>query len=160
MSFKIRPAMSKDVFIVLEFIKELAEYENLLDEVEADEVGLNSYLFSENPSAFVLLAELDDKPIGFALYHYNFSTFTGKPGLHVEDLYIRDEHRGKGYGKKLLGFLAKKTVAENLGRMEWWVLDWNKPSIDVYKSIGAKQMNEFIIQRLAGSKLKTFAEAN
>jgi GNAT superfamily N-acetyltransferase len=153
----IRPATASDTRLILELIKELASYEKLAHEVVADESTLHASLFSENSNAHALIAEEDSKPIGFALYFYNFSTFLGRKGLYLEDLYIRPDYRGRGYGRQVLRYLAKQAVVENCGRMEWWVLDWNEPSIHFYKSLGAVPMDEWTVFRLDEEKLKALA---
>jgi GNAT superfamily N-acetyltransferase len=155
--FKIRPAQAGEAGLVLEFIKRLAEYEKCSDEVVADEVTLHHSLFVER-SAEVIFAEEDGVVIGFALFFHNFSTFVGRKGLYLEDLFIVPEKRGKGYGKALLKYLAKLAVERNCGRMEWICLDWNQPAIKVYRSIGAVPMDEWTVQRLGEQALKHFAE--
>ena len=155
--FKIRPAQAGEAGLVLEFIKRLAEYEKCSDEVVADEVTLHHSLFVER-SAEVIFAEEDGVVIGFALFFHNFSTFVGRKGLYLEDLFIVPEKRGKGYGKDLLKNLAKLAVERNCGRMEWICLDWNQPAIKVYRSIGAVPMDEWTVQRLGEQALKHFAE--
>lgn len=155
--FIIRFAEEKDVHLILEFIKELADYEKLLDEVVATEDILRESLFVRK-AAEVVIGEYKGKPIGFALFFHNFSTFLGKPGIYLEDLYIRPEMRGRGYGKSLLSFLAKLGLERNCGRFEWWCIDWNQPSIEFYKSIGAKPMDEWTVYRLHGNALTELAE--
>ncbi len=155
-NFKIRFAEESDVKLILDFIKELADYEKLLHEVVATEEILRESLFERN-AAEVIIAEYKGEPIGFALFFHNFSTFLGKPGLYLEDLYIRPEMRGRGYGKKLLAFLAKLALERNCGRFEWWCIDWNKPSIDFYKSIGAIPMDEWTVFRVDESALINLA---
>ncbi|HKL75524.1 MAG TPA: GNAT family N-acetyltransferase [Halanaerobiales bacterium] len=154
--FNIRFAQRKDTELVLKFIKELADYEELLDEVIADEETLEESLF-DREMAEVIIAEYKDKPVGFALFFHNFSTFLGKPGIYLEDLYVKPEYRGNGFGKKLLAFLADLTVKRDCGRLEWWVLDWNKSSIDFYESLGAKAMDEWTVYRLTGKSLQELA---
>ena len=144
----IRTATEKDVGLILHFIESLADYERLRHEVVASEKTLNDTLFCENPSAYVIIGELDGVPSGFALYFYNYSTFLAKPGIFLEDLYVNEESRGSGLGKALLIYLAKKAKAEKCGRFEWNVLDWNKPAIDFYTSIGAKPTDEWTGYRL------------
>ncbi|NLC03412.1 MAG: GNAT family N-acetyltransferase [Tissierellia bacterium] len=150
--FKIRFATENDIGLILDFIKELAEYEKLLNEVVATEEVLKESLF-EKKAAEVVIAEYKGQPVGFALFFHNFSTFIGRPGLYLEDLYIRPEMRGKGYGKILLAFLAKLALERNCGRFEWWCIDWNQPSIDFYKSIGAIPMDEWTVFRVADEAL-------
>ena len=155
--FKIRIAVEKDTGTILSFIKELAVYEKLLHEVKADEKMLQYNLF-EKKYAEVIIADLDSVPVGFALFFHNFSTFLGKPGIYLEDLYVKKEFRGRGYGKKLLSHLAKLTIERDCGRLDWSVLDWNKPAIEFYKSIGAELKNEWIITRVSGEQLLKLAE--
>ncbi|MGM0411049.1 MAG: N-acetyltransferase family protein [Bacillota bacterium] len=154
--FNIRFAKREDTPLIFEFIKELADYEELLDEVIADEETLENSLF-DREMAEVIFAEYNGEEVGFALFFHNFSTFLGKPGIYLEDLYVKPEYRGKGFGKKLLSFLADLTVKRDCGRLEWWVLDWNKSSIDFYESLGAKAMDEWTVYRLTGESLKNLA---
>lgn len=153
-ALRIRDAVAADAPLLMTLIRELAEYERMLDEVEADEASLARHLFGPSPSAHAIIAEVDGTPIGFALYFYNFSTFVGKPGLYLEDLYVRPGHRGLGAGKALLLHLVGKAVAEGCGRMEWSVLDWNTPSIEFYEALGARAMKEWIGYRLDEKALK------
>ena len=145
--FNIRKANESDTPIIFDLIKKLAVYEKLENDVITSLEELRENIFSKN-FAKVLIAEEDEKPVGFALYFYNFSTFVGKPGIYLEDLFVEPEHRGKGYGKSLLIELSKIAKAENCGRFEWSVLDWNTPSIEFYKSLGAKPMDEWTVFRL------------
>lgn len=154
--FKIRFAEEKDVKLILDFIKELADYEKLLNEVVATEEILKETLF-ELKAAEVIIGEHDGVPIGFALFFHNFSTFLGRPGLYLEDLYIRPEMRGRGYGKILLSFLAKLALDRKCGRFEWWCIDWNEPSINFYKSIGAMPMDEWTVYRVDNNALTDLA---
>ena len=156
-NFNIRPAQPEEAGLVLAFIKKLAEYEKCSDEVVADEATLYESLFVEH-SAEVVFAEEDGEVIGFALFFHNFSTFVGRKGLYLEDLFILPEKRGKGYGKALLKYLANLAVERNCGRMEWICLDWNQPALKVYRSIGAIPMDEWTVQRLDEQALKQFAE--
>ncbi len=156
-NFTIKSATRADVPLILSFIKELAEYEKLAHEVVATEELLAESLFGEDSPAKVIFAYLDNKAVGFALYFYNFSTFLGKPGLYLEDLYVKPEVRGQGIGKKILAYLAFIAKQKNCGRFEWWVLDWNKPALDFYKSIGAKPMDEWTVQRVTGKALDELA---
>ena len=158
-NFTIRKAEPVDVPLILSFIKELAVYEKMLDEVVATEELLKEWIFDKG-KAEVILGEADGEPIGFALFFHNFSTFVGRGGLYLEDLYIRPEHRGKGFGKSMLTYLAKIAVERGCGRMEWSCLDWNTPSIDFYLSLGAKPMDGWTIYRLAGGTLKNVAESS
>ena len=156
-NFKIRFAGKEDVPLVLSFIKELADYENLLDQVVATEELLNEWLFEKN-KAEVLIGELDGKPVGFALFFHNFSTFLGRSGVYLEDLFIQPEARGRGLGKILLTQLGKIAVERGCGRLEWWCLDWNKPSIDFYLSMGAKPMSDWTVFRIDGETLAKMAK--
>ncbi len=155
--FKIRFAGEKDVPLILNFIRELAEYEKLLHEVVATEEILMESLFKRKV-AEVIIGEYKGEPIGFALFFHNFSTFLGKPGIYLEDLYIKPEMRGKGYGKILLAFLAKLCKDRDCGRFEWWCIDWNEPSIEFYKSIGAIPMEEWTVYRVEGEKLNSLSK--
>jgi GNAT superfamily N-acetyltransferase len=146
--FKIRPARSGDVPIILELIRDLATYERAPNEVVATEELLVDVLFGERPAAEVLLAFEGELPVGFAVYFYNFSTWLGRPGLYLEDLFVKPEKRGKGYGRALLVELAKIARDRGCGRMEWAVLDWNEPAIKFYRSLGAKPMDEWTVFRL------------
>lgn len=156
-NLSFRYANRSDVGLILGFIKELAEYENMLDEVIATEDLLIEWLFEKNKGE-VIFGIVDGKEIGFALFFHNFSTFLGRAGLYLEDLYIKPEYRGFGYGKAILKELAKIAADRGCGRLEWWCLDWNKPSINFYKSIGAEPMDEWTVYRLAGETLKKMAE--
>lgn len=153
MGLNFRYANSDDTALILSFIKELAEYEQMLDEVVATEELLNEWLF-EKKKAEVIFALVDGKEIGFALFFHNFSTFLGRSGIYLEDLYIKPEYRGKGYGKALFKQLAKIAVERKCGRLEWWCLDWNKPSINFYLSLGAKAMDDWTVYRITGDTLK------
>lgn len=155
--FNIRPARPDEAGLVLEFIKRLADYEKCADEVVADEATIRQSLFVEH-SAEVVFAEEDGVAIGFALFFHNFSTFVGRKGLYLEDLFIIPEKRGRGYGKALLKYLARTAVERNCGRMEWICLDWNQPALNVYRSIGAVPMDEWTVQRLSETALKQFAD--
>lgn len=151
--FMIRKAERGDVPLVLDFIKKLANYERLAHEVIATGEELEKHLFGAHKVAEVVFGYYQDLPVGFALYFYNFSTFLGKPGIYLEDLFVLEEHRGRGFGKALLAYLAKLAVEKNYGRLEWAVLDWNEPSIEFYKSLGAKMMEEWIVNRITGDTL-------
>ena len=153
----IRKAREDEAGEVLRFIKLLADYEKLASEVEATEETLYQSLFVRH-EAEVVFAEMDGRKVGFALYFYNFSTFVGRKGLYLEDLFVLPEERGNGYGKALLKHLAATALEQNCGRMEWVCLDWNKPSIDFYLSIGAKPMSDWTIYRLTEKALHEFAE--
>lgn len=156
--FSIRKATVEDVPLVLRFILELAEYEGLAHEVEATEDLLRETLFGNRSSAEVVFACHEGIPVGFALYFQNFSTFQGRPGIYLEDLYVKPAWRGKGYGTALLAFLAKLTVNRNGGRLEWGVLTWNTPAREYYVSIGAKPQERFLLNRVEGQELKRLAE--
>ncbi len=153
MEFKIISAQASHTALILSFIRQLAVYEKLENEVVATEESLASHLF-EKKSAYCMLAFEDDEPVGFALYFFNYSTFLGKKGLYLEDLFIRPEHRGKGYGKKMLLHIARTALDHQCGRMEWSVLNWNEPAIQFYESLGATAMNEWTVYRLTEDKLK------
>lgn len=152
-----RFAREEDVPQILFFIKQLAIYEDMLEEVVATEELLREWIF-EKKSAEVIFAVEDDAPVGFALFFHNFSTFLGRSGVYLEDLFVLPEHRGKGYGKGLLRRLAQIALERGCGRLEWVCLDWNKPSIDFYLSLGAKPMDEWTIYRLAGDTLQRMAD--
>lgn len=154
---KFRYAEEKDVLLILYFIKELAKYEEMLNEVVATEEVLKEWLFDKK-KAEVIFALNDDVEVGFALFFHNFSTFLGRSGVYLEDLYVKPEFRGKGYGKALLKKLAQIAVERGCGRLEWCCLDWNKPSIDFYLSLGAKPMNEWTVYRIAGNTLTQLAK--
>ena len=158
-NIKVRKAIVEDTPLILHFIKQLAIYEKAEDEVIATETDIKNSLFSDSATAYALIALLDDKPAGFAVYFYNYSTWLGKKGIYLEDLFVLPEYRGVGLGKALLKHLAQIAIKNNCGRFEWSVLDWNQPAIDFYKSIGAKPQNEWIIYRLTGDALKEFAES-
>jgi len=160
MNLEIRFATANDVPVILRFIKELAEYEKLSDQVVATEEILCEKLFGDKRYAEVILSYVDNTPVGFALFFHNFSTFLGKPGIYLEDLYVIPEMRGKKIAKKLLAFLAKLTIERDCGRLEWWVLDWNTPALDFYRSIGAVPMDEWTVQRVTGDALINLASAS
>ena len=155
--FTIRHAVETDVPLILRFIKELADYEKLSHEVLATEDDFRRYLFDDKQFAEVVIGEYHSEPVGYALYFYNFSTFLGKPGLYLEDLFVKPEVRGKGFGKALLAYLARLAVDQKCGRFEWAVLDWNEPSIKFYESLGATLMKEWIITRVNGDNLHKLA---
>lgn len=152
-----RYAEEKDVALILNFIKDLADYEKMTDEVVATEELLKEWIF-EKKKAEVIFASDGDTEVGFALFFHNFSTFLGRSGIYLEDLYVRPEYRGRGYGKALLKKLARIAVDRGCGRLEWWCLDWNKPSIDFYLSLGAEPMEDWTVYRIAGDTLKNMAE--
>jgi GNAT superfamily N-acetyltransferase len=153
----LRPAKPEDVPLILAFIQELAEYEHLSHMVVADETALHGSLFCDRPYAEVILADYDGAPAGFALFFHNYSTFLGKPGLYLEDLFVRPSHRKLGIGRALLLALARLALERGCGRYEWSVLDWNTPSIEFYKALGAKPMNEWQLMRATGDDLKAMA---
>ena len=156
-SFNIRPAKETEAGLILEFIKKLADYEKCSDEVVADEATIYNSIFVEK-AAEVIFAEEDGVVIGFALFFHNFSTFVGRKGLYLEDLFIIPEKRNLGYGKAILKYLANIAVERNCGRMEWICLDWNAPSLAFYRSIGAVPMDEWTVQRMHENVVKTFAK--
>ena len=153
----IRYAQESDIPQILFFIRELASYENMLDDVVATEDLLREWIF-EKKKAEVIFAEENSEPVGFALFFHNFSTFLGQAGLYLEDLFVKPEHRGKGIGKALLQRLAQITMERGCGRLEWACLDWNKPSIDFYLSLGAAPMDQWTIYRLTGETLRRMAD--
>jgi GNAT superfamily N-acetyltransferase len=154
----IRLATADDCATILGFIRDLAAYEKLSHEVVADEAGLRATLFGARPGAEVLIAQ-DDEPVGFALFFTSYSTFLAKPGLYLEDLFVRPAARGKGFGKALMIELAKLCVARDYGRFEWSVLDWNEPALAFYRSLGALPQSEWTVQRLTGAPLAALARA-
>ncbi len=151
---RTRPATKADGALVYSFVRDLADYERLLDDVGATQADIECALFGPNPRVFCDIAEWDGAAAGFALWFYNFSTFRGRHGIFLEDLFVRPAFRGKGIGKALLVNLAKRAVAENCARVEWSVLDWNEPSIKFYESLGAIPMEEWSIFRLTGEALR------
>jgi len=157
--FQIRPARVEDVSIILQLIRDLATYERAPNEVSATEEQLIDVLFGERPAAEVLLAFERQSPVGFALYFYNFSTWLGRPGLYLEDLFVKPEKRGKGYGRALLIELAKIARKRECGRMEWAVLNWNEPAIKFYRALGAKPMDEWTVFRLTRDGIARLANA-
>ena len=159
MSLIIRRAVPGEAELVLGFIRELAAYERLAHEVDATPEAIDEALFGDDPRVFCDIAEWDGEPVGFALWFYNFSTFRGRHGIYLEDLFVRDAMRGRGIGKSLLSRLARRCLDEGLTRLEWWVLDWNEPSIAFYRSIGARAMDEWTVQRVTGDALEKLAES-
>ena len=161
MSEKKRPefryAKREDTALILEFIRGLAEYEKMSDQVVADEKTLEEWIF-DRQKAEVIFALADGREVGFALFFHNFSTFLGRAGLYLEDLYVKPEYRGMGYGKAILKKLAAIAVERGCGRLEWWCLDWNQPSIDFYRSLGAEPMSDWTVYRVTGDTLKQLAE--
>jgi GNAT superfamily N-acetyltransferase len=158
-NFAIRAATVGDVPVILELIRALATYERAPNEVTATEQGLVEVLFGEKPAAEVLLAFENETAIGFAVFFHNFSTWLGRPGLYLEDLFVKPEHRGKGYGRALLIHLAKIARERGYGRMEWAVLDWNEPAIEFYRQLGAKPMDEWTVFRLNRDGIAKLADA-
>jgi GNAT superfamily N-acetyltransferase len=157
--FEIRPARVEDVPVILELIRELATYERAPDEVTATEEQLVDVLFGKRPAAEVLLAFEGKSPVGFAVFFYNFSTWLGRPGLYLEDLFVKPEKRGKGYGRALLVDLAKIARDRGCGRMEWAVLNWNDPAIQFYRKLGAKPMDEWTVFRLTRDGIARLAKS-
>jgi len=151
-----RYANESDVNLILMFIKKLAEYEKMSSDVVATEYLLKEWIFDKKKAEVIFVLE-EDKEVGFALFFHNFSTFLGRAGIYLEDLFVLKEYRGKGYGKALLKKLAQIALERGCGRLEWSCLDWNKPSIDFYMSLGAKKMDEWTIYRMAGNELSDFA---
>ena len=152
-----RYAERKDVPLILQFIKDLAEYEKMLEEVVADEATLEGWIFDQK-KAEVIFAMEKGKEVGFALFFHNFSTFLGRAGLYLEDLFVLPEYRGKGYGKQILQKLAAIAVQRKCGRLEWWCLDWNQSSIDFYLSLGAEPMSDWTVYRISGDTLQDLAQ--
>lgn len=153
MTLAIRPVRPGEAGLVLAFVKELAEYEKLLHEVVASEADIAESLFGESPRVFCDIAEWEGEPVGFALWFYTYSTFRGRHGIWLEDLFVRPEQRGRGIGKALMARLAKRCVEEELPRLAWWVLNWNEPSRVFYRSVGAKAQDEWTVKRLEGEAL-------
>jgi GNAT superfamily N-acetyltransferase len=155
----IREATPQDLSLIASLVRELAEYEKLAHQAVATEADFAESLFGPSPKAYALIVEHEGQPAGFAIYFYNYSTFLGRPGIYVEDVFVRPEFRRNGFGRALFKYLAQKAVAEKCGRMEWWVLDWNEPAINFYRGLGAVPMDEWTVQRLTGDALKSFAES-
>ena len=154
---KFRTATEKDVALIFEFIRGIAEYEKMTDDVVANEDLLREWIFEKN-RAEVIFAMEDGVEVGFALFFHNFSTFLGRSGIYLEDLFVKPEYRGRGHGKALICELARITVERGCGRLEWCCLDWNTPSIEFYLSLGARQMNEWTTYRLTGDSLKALVK--
>jgi GNAT superfamily N-acetyltransferase len=154
----LRFAQEADVPLILSFIKKLAEYEKLSHEVVTDEATLRQSLFGERRVAEVIIGDYNDEPVAFALFFHNFSTFLGRPGIYLEDLYVNPAMRGQGIGQMMLTYLAKLAVERGCGRLEWWVLDWNEPAINFYKKLGAQPMDEWTVYRLTGATLAQLAQ--
>jgi len=157
MTRSIRSAVAADLPLIASLIRELAEYEKLAHEVHFDEAVLGEKLFGPRPYAEVLIGEVDGEALGFALFFHNFSTFEGRPGIYLEDLFVQPEARGKGLGKALLAGLARLAAERGCARLEWSVLDWNEPSIGFYRSLGARPMDEWTVMRVDGSALSALA---
>jgi len=155
---KIRPARQEEVGIVLQLIHDLAVYEKAPNEVEATEKELLETIFSRDPKVFCDLVEIDGEIVGMAIWFLNYSTWQGKYGIYLEDLFIKPEFRGRGYGKALLKHLAKVCNEKGYGRFQWWVLDWNSPAIEFYRSLGAVAMDEWTVYRVSGQALKELGE--
>jgi GNAT superfamily N-acetyltransferase len=153
----IEPALEKDVPLILDFIHDLASYEDHLEYFDATEERLRKNVFGESPKAHVLLAYQDGRAVGFAVYFFTFSTFAGLPGLYLEDLFVKPEQRGHGVGRALLAYLARLAKAQNCWRIEWAVLHWNEPALRFYKNLGAVPMNEWAVYRLSGEQLDRLA---
>lgn len=157
---EIKKAQKNDSATILSFINQLAEYEKMSEEVSASVEKIEETLFGQDPKAECVIGYFENKPVGFALFFHNYSTFLGKPGIYLEDLFVIPEMRGKGFGKALLKHLAELAVERNCGRLEWSVLDWNTPAIEFYKSLGAVPMDEWTVFRLTGTSLKNLADKN
>jgi GNAT superfamily N-acetyltransferase len=158
-NFQIQPATAEDVAVIFQLIRELAEYERAPNDAVATEEGLRDVLFGHQASAQVVIAREGGEPVGFAVYFFNFSTWLGRPGLYLEDLFVRPAHRGKGYGRALLVRLAQIAQERGCGRMEWAVLDWNEPAIQFYKKLGAQPMEEWTVFRLTQDRIAALANA-
>ena len=157
-SFKIRSACIEDTALILQMIRELADFEQLVDQVVADEATLRQSLFSDPKGPEVLIAEENGQPVGFVLFFHNFSTFLGRKGVYIEDLYVRAAYRGKGYGELILKEICRLAKMRNCGRVEWWVLDWNERAIHFYKKIGATPMSEWTVFRLAEESINRLSQ--
>jgi GNAT superfamily N-acetyltransferase len=156
-NFIIRAAAENDAAVILSLIKELAQYEHLSHEVEATAEDIRRSLFGDRPVAEALIGEYQGVPVSFALFFYNFSTFVGKPGIYLEDLYVKPEYRSNGFGRRMLAHIARLAQERNCGRFEWSVLDWNKPAIRTYDRLKARPMKEWILYRLTGEALNKLA---
>lgn len=157
--FELREATIDDVPLILDFIRELAEYERLLHEVKADEDTIREGLFGQRRAAEAVIGSLNGDPACFALYFHNFSTFLGQAGIYIEDLFVRPAYRGRGLGRAVFAFLARLAKERGCGRLEWWVLDWNEPALRFYRSMGALPMSDWTVQRLSGEALERLAES-
>ena len=158
LNFAIRTATENDAATILALINDLAEYEKLSHEVEASEADIRKSLFGDRPVAEALIGELDGVPISFALFFHNFSTFLGKPGIYLEDLYVKPDYRGNGFGRRMLAHIARLATERDCGRFEWSVLDWNEPAIRTYDRLNARPMKEWILYRLTGDALNKLAQ--
>jgi GNAT superfamily N-acetyltransferase len=158
MTLTIRKAERGDAGTILTFIRQLADYEKLAHEVVATQADVEAALFGAEPRVFADIAEWDGAPAGFALWFYNFSTFRGRHGIYLEDLFVSPEFRSRGIARALLQNLARRCLAEGLARLEWWVLDWNEPALRFYRSIGAAPMDEWTVQRVTGEALERLSE--
>ena len=156
--FRITPATERDAGTIFYLIKELAEYERLSHQVVATQEDIRKSLFGKRPFAEALIGEYQEVPISFALFFYNFSTFIGKPGIYLEDLYVQPEYRSKGFGRQMLAHIARLAIKRDCGRFEWSVLDWNTPAIQTYDRLNAKPMKEWILYRLTGEALAELAK--
>lgn len=156
--FTLRHATNVDVSLILDFIRRLAEYEKLAETVTATEEAIRDTLFGERIYAEAIIGEYNEKPVAFAIFFHNYSTFLAKPGIYLEDLFVLPEYRGKGFGRAMLSYLAKIALKRDCGRLEWSVLNWNEPALNFYKSLGAIQMNEWITERLSGEDLLKLSE--
>lgn len=154
---QIRSAQPSDVSTILRFIRELAEFEKLAHMVATTEEILSNSLFGNDAKAYCLIAEHEGEAAGFCIYFYNFSTFLGRPGIYIEDIYVTPSHRSAGLGRRFFEYLAAKATAEQCGRLEWWVLDWNQRAIDFYKRLGAEPMDEWTVYRISGDGLTNLA---
>jgi GNAT superfamily N-acetyltransferase len=158
-SLHIRSARSEESTVILQLIKDLAEYEKAPDQVEATESDLKATIFGKEPKVFCDVVEVDGEIAGMAIWFLNYSTWQGKHGIYLEDLFIKPEYRGRGYGKALLVHLAKLCEKKGFGRFQWWVLDWNSPAIEFYRSLGAEAMDEWTVYRVSGKALKDLGTA-
>lgn len=156
-SVRIRDACVEDVPVIMRFIRGIAEFEKLSDEVVATEQVITETLFGERPAARVILADVDGEPAGFAVYFFNFSTFVGRPGIYIEDIFVSEEKRGMGVGEAMMQYLARLARAEKCGRMEWAVLDWN-PARSFYENLGAEPMSDWVLYRISGAELEKLGE--
>ena len=155
--YSIRPATVEDAALILRFIRELADYERLLGEVTATETLIRHFMFGDQPRAEALIGEFRSDPVGFALFFHNFSTFVSRPGIYIEDIYVRPEFRGRGFGRAFFVHLAHLAIARGCGRIEWAVLTWNDPAIDFYRKLGARAMDEWKVFRLDSESLRRLA---